>query len=956
MSFNIRAQFFFGEDSLGNFRGLAFSENKYLKVESKAFDIPSYIEGSARTYAKNFIGSGNGQILIGTIFDNNLSFENRGNSFDIDNLYLLSNYRLGQLKCITAEGSGGTGGSAGLGGVNLQGIKSSLINVELDSGNLILPRITLINTDTDSQDHAIVDIVKYSGLVVNKAYHKMLPSGDGSSRTSLSINMTQEEVDKVPTNNIYINYSRCFVINFKINPLGIEGANARNFYYTNLIIIENKESHYLEDFSAYFYYDAATQRYYLDDLLTECSVKTYEDVLPYLLLRSSNDWASRSVLRGSVKLALEKVNDATLENIPQEINFDRADVCDAAIVVAGNNQIACTDSPGVVSINVNGVIRLIEDQQICPIGGTAKTVIAVFLLKPLAKLVLYKNFSAVNTVKADIWGYNFQYIDYFDGQSYYPFKDNGSVSSVTIFYIDQILDLSKYFGVREESDGLTLSDSGSIVALTLSFKIYRVNTTDGDATDYFLDVPVEILSPQILTILQDSEAKKIIIKTNYATRLVYNFNEETGVPVFITPDTADGKNQETVVDYTGKLGTFYVRAFNYYYDLSGATRDLYATEKKSLELTETITIPEFTLRVKIANSTKTIFDDDRSTYSSLDFLNLNQSQTLNYFVYSTYKTETGKFTFQLDYDLTNSKYSSMFLKIGDSPALQPLILKNGTSSFSLSKQDLFESLKNNQVLLSFLADGNTPFNFPFNFFNISPNDPPVCNPFSLSEIQINYPYVNISFDISYDFADELEYSVIDQNGSTLYGPILIKERFRDIESFFVNSASRERSIKIENIKINNTATTLRVKAIVRNIKSATEYDPKQEDEEISSNEYSLSPTISEAEVVLYSEYPLVNELTEITKGKEFWAFLRIKDAAGDIVPEANYSNYIAQGYQTEIFILESRGDANNDLDGVISSRVDNYTFKFIINNGTKFDDTAAVFQAQYIPVIDSEIV
>ena len=32
MSFNIRAQFFFGEDSLGNFRGLAFSENKYLKV------------------------------------------------------------------------------------------------------------------------------------------------------------------------------------------------------------------------------------------------------------------------------------------------------------------------------------------------------------------------------------------------------------------------------------------------------------------------------------------------------------------------------------------------------------------------------------------------------------------------------------------------------------------------------------------------------------------------------------------------------------------------------------------------------------------------------------------------------------------------------------------------------------------------------------------------------------
>jgi len=298
----------------------------------------------------------------------------------------------------------------------------------------------------------------------------------------------------------------------------------------------------------------------------------------------------------------------------------------------------------------------------------------------------------------------------------------------------------------------------------------------------------------------------------------------------------------------------------------------------------------------------------------------------------------------------------MFLKIGDAPALQPLILKNGTSSFSLSKQDLFESLKNNQVLLSFLADGDTPFNFPFTFLNVSPADLPVCNPFSLSEIQINYPNVNISFDISYNFADELQYSVIDQNDNTLYGPIIIKERFRDIETFFINGTPRQRSIKIKNVTINNATTSLRVKAVARNIKSATEYDPKQEDEQISSNEYFLSPTISEAEVILYSEYPLVNELTEITKGKEFWAFLRIKDAAGDIVPEANYSNYISQGYQAEIFILESRGDANNDLDGVTSSRVDNYTFKFIIDNGTKFNDANAVFQAQYIPVIDSEIV
>ena len=616
--------------------------------------------------------------------------------------------------------------------------------------------------------------------------------------------------------------------------------------------------------------------------------------------------------------------------------------------------IECTNKEGEASININGRVTLIEDQQICPIGGTAKTVIAVFSLKPSAVLVLYKDFSEVDTVKADIWGYNFQYIDYFDGQSYHSFKDYGSVASVTVSYADQVLDLSKYFNIKEQSDGLTLSNSGKITALTFSFKIYKITTADGDATDYFLDVPVEILSPQISTVVQDTEAKKIIIKTNYATRLVYNFNEEAGVPIFITPDTADGKNQETVVDYTGKIGTFYVRAFNYYYDLSGATRELYATEKASIKLSETITIPEFTLRVKIANSTKTIYDDDRSTYQALDFLNLDQSQILNYFVYSTYKTETGRFTFQLDYDLTNSKYSSMFLKIGDSPALQPLILNNGTSSFSLSKQDLFESLKNNKVLLRFLADGNTPFDFNFTFLNISPNDPPVCDAFSLSKVQLNYPNANIYFDISYSFADELEYSVIDQDGGTLYGPILIKERFRDIESFFVNSTARQRSIKIENIKISNTATTLRVKAVVRNIKSATEYDPKQEDEKISSNPYSLPLKIGSAEVVLFSDANLTTEIQKITKGEDFYAFLQIKDLNDAIVDPLQYGDYLAANYKVKIVMIES-DDANIDLAGVISTEAGEYTVKFNIQNTSVFNDTSAVFQAEYLPIIDSEI-
>ena len=946
MSFYTQAQFFFNKADTSNGGASVFSINKYLKIKSQNFDISTYIQGISNLYSKQIDAS----LVQGQIYEiEDLPFENNGNVFDVKNLYLLSEFSLGDLKCIPI------GGSAGLGGVDGKSIVSSLSNVKLPTGGFLGGRVTLANQEIDSAYWPVIEAVKYSGVVVNKAYHKMLPYGDGLSYTASSINMTQGEIDKVPLNSLYINYSRCFIINFKVNPRGLSEPNNNVFYYINLIIVEDKESDYLENFSTYFYYDLVTQRYYLDALLTtECSVKMHEDVFPYLLLVSSDDWVSRSVFHGLIKLELKTQNDANLEDISTLINFDYVDICNAQTIVGGNNKIECTNKEGEASINVNGRVTLIEDQQICPIGGTAKTVIAVFSLKPSAVLVLYKDFSEVDTVKADIWGYNFQYIDYFDGQSYHSFKDYGSVSSVTVSYADQVLDLSKYFNIKEQSDGLTLSDSGKITALTFSFKIYKITTADGDATDYFLDVPVEILSPQILTVVQDTEAKKIIIKTNYATRLVYNFNEEAGVPIFITPDTDDGKNQETVVDYTGKIGTFYVRAFNYYYDLSGATRELYATEKASIELSETITIPEFTLRVKIANSTKTIYDDDRSTYQALDFLNLDQSQILNYFVYSTYKTETGRFTFQLDYDLTNSKYSSMFLKIGDSPALQPLILNNGTSSFSLSKQDLFESLKNNKVLLRFLADGNTPFDFNFTFLNISPNDPPVCDAFSLSKVQLNYPNANIYFDISYSFADELEYSVIDQDGGTLYGPILIKERFRDIESFFVNSTARQRSIKIENIKISNTATTLRVKAVVRNIKSATEYDPKQEDEKISSNPYSLPLKIGSAEVVLFSDANLTTEIQKITKGEDFYAFLQIKDLNDAIVDPLQYGDYLAANYKVKIVMIES-DDANIDLDGVISTEVDAYTVKFNIQNTSVFNDTSAVFQAEYLPIIDSEI-
>lgn len=918
--FYLRADFF--EDA--NLNPLFFS-NQFIVVESENFNTAFFIKSLAQSYIDSLDLRGAGRSGSNGVAGFSVTqLDNNGSTFDISNLYVSSEYKDVESKC-------------------------------LDTGDIIanaqlryefLYREAIFGDDASGFN---VEANTTIGAVVNKAYHKMLPSGDGSSATMVSINIIDEEIAKVPTNNMYINYSNCIVVNFKISPEG----QPTIVYNTNLIIIEDKNSDYLEDFSNKFYYDPGTQRYYLNSSLIECSLNMYDYFFPYILLVSSNAWASKEVFHGTVKLQLESQNDTTLEDISTEINFNYINICPSSTTVAGNNTIACTSDPGQVSINVAGVIKVFDDQQICPIEGTAKTVIAVFALKALELLTLYEDFSSVTTVKADVWGYNFRYIKYYDGTTYYNFKDNGSVASSTVSYIDETLDLSKYFSVKEISDGSTLSDSGTIVAITLRFKIYRVATTDADATDYSIDVPVEIKIPEIVSIEEDVEARQIIVKTNYATKLTYRFNQEKSVTVNIT-DSADGSNQETIISSSGKNGSFYCKAYNFYYDLGGVTRNLYITNESSLDLVRSIVIPSFSLVVKIGATSKTIYDENNATVT-LNFTDLTQDQIANYKVYSDYITDNGVYTFQLTYNLSGSSFSSMFLRLGSDPTLHQLVSSGGVSSFKITKQNLFKLLNNdNQITISFLADGQTAFNFPFTFLNTSQANSPVCNAFSLSRIQLDYPKASTSFSLSYTYADEIEYSVIDQNDEVLSGPYIVKEKFADIEYYFTSGATRQRSFQINSFSIQSSVTTLRVRATVRNIISATANPQKAESTQTSSTIYYIPLKIGEAEVILYSDYPLSTTLEKITKGQDFWAFLQLKDEAGSVIPVGSYANYLAIGYKPQIFMLES-ADSNKDLDGVTSLRVDDYTFKFNIKDDDKFNDQNAVFQAQYQPIIDTEI-
>ena len=246
--FYLRADFF--EDA--NLNPLFFS-NQFIVVESENFNT-TFIKSLAQSYIDSLDLRGAGRSGSNGVAGFTVAqLDDNGSTFDISNLYLSSRYKDVESKC-------------------------------LDTGDIIanaqlryefLYREAIFGDDSSGFN---VEAYMIDGTVVNKAYHKMLPSGDGSSATMVSINIIDEEIAKVPTNNMYINYSNCIVVNFKISPEG----QPTIVYNTNLIIIEEKNSDYLEDFSNKFYYDPGTQRYYLNSSLIECSLNMYDYFFPYI--------------------------------------------------------------------------------------------------------------------------------------------------------------------------------------------------------------------------------------------------------------------------------------------------------------------------------------------------------------------------------------------------------------------------------------------------------------------------------------------------------------------------------------------------------------------------------------------------------------------------------------------------------------------------------------------------
>ena len=95
---------------------------------------------------------------------------------------------------------------------------------------------------------------------------------------------------------------------------------------------------------------------------------------------------------------------------------------------------------------------------------------------------------------------------------------------------------------------------------------------------------------------------------------------------------------------------------------------------------------------------------------------------------------------------------------------------------------------------------------------------------------------------------------------------------------------------------------------------------------------------------------LGTEVTYISRGVTYYAFLQLKDVNGTDILPANYGNYISTNPSPEFKAIESQ-DLNEDLNGVSVTKINDYLYSFKISPSSPFNDSAFVLDITYSPII-----
>lgn len=780
------------------------------------------------------------------------------------------------------------------------------------------------------------------GVLINKSYVKI------ANRLSDYYNITNEEFNNsqfIKDNSCYVSYKKCKVLTYILKPAAGNYPERKEC----LILASLQDFEYLEDFSNDVYYSSVAQDYYADAAFTQqLNLRAKFDYFPYLILNES------TILHGPVSQKLDLNIDTTLEDTTEYINENSyVSICNFTAEqtnppAAGTGTIFCsTTDPNRAVVNYGGNAYYFLDNQIC--GATAKTVIAIFTLKNYKILQLYKDFTVLTSVLFDVYAYNFRYIKYAKGDVYYNFQDNGSVAVTTVKYANQVLDFTKYFSLKEQNNGL---DNTIISSVSFNFLIYKITTSDADATSYILDVPIQALSPRYVGAEEKSDTK-LIIKTDYATRISYYFGDDpsTAVSVLVTTDSSDGTNQETEIDITLRTGDVHIDVFNYFYDVEGGQRELYANIGNTYQIQRDLIIPVFTFSIKQGGTTSSFYEESNLT-TSINQINLTdatQSSFNNYVLYSSY-SNVGDFEFILTFSLpSTSSFVSLFLGSSAFP-LNPKV-QSGVGS-AISKVDLFKLAKiDGSININFSLDGRINYSIPFKFKNYSANSP-ACDPISAPDISLKNTEASAEFSFDYRYADSISYSLIDNNSNILYGPFVILESYSAaLATYFINGTTRSRSVKISNFPVFDNVSSIKARVTVRNTNSSRE----EVETTVDSSLFSAIPQklnrANPAEILFFSDQAMTTAVSTINKDILYYAFLQLYDIDGNAINSANYGNYISTNPAPAFIMIESNGD-NIDLEGVILNKINDYLYSFKIPTNSSFNDEAFVIDAIYLPIID----
>lgn len=755
-----------------------------------------------------------------------------------------------------------------------------------------------------------------------------------------------ESTEFVKNNSCFVSYKKCKILTYSLKPAF--GNYPERLECLILASAQNFE--YLEDFSADVFYSAIDQDYYADAAFTQqLNLRVKFDYFPFIVLNES------TILHGPVFQKLDITTDVNLDTTGDLVNEDSyVSICNftseqSVPPPAGTGTIFCslTDANTAV-VNYGGKAYYFLDTQIC--GASPKTVLGVISLKDYKALQLYKDFTVLSSVYVDIYAYNFRYIKYRKNSSYYNFQDNGSVATTTVKYSSQALDFTKYFCLKEQNDGL---NNVIISAISFSFLIYKIATTDADATQYILNVPIEVLSPRYLG-AEEKSATKLIIKTDYATRISYYFGDDASkaVSVSITTDTADGTNQQTEIDITGKTGDVHIDVFNYFYDVDSGEREIYSSKGNTYQIERDLVIPTFTFSIKQGGSTASFYDESDLTTSinQINITDATQASFNNYILFSDY-SNLGDFEFVLTFSLPATS-SFVSLTLGNSQFPLNSNVTSGVGS-SISKLNLFKLAKSDgSININFSLDARIQYSLPFKFKNYSTNSP-ICDPISAPSILLKNTEGSAEFSFNYKYSDSILYSLIDNNDNVLYGPISILEAYSDsLATYFVNGTYRSRSVKISNFPVLDDVSSIRARVVLKNINSSRE----EVEVTTTSTAYSSIPQKlnrdQPAKILFFSDEAMSNPVSAINKDVLYYAFLQLYDLDGNPISSANYGNYISTNPPPKFILIESTNDNNVDLEGVTLSKKNDYLYSFKIPTSSPFNDDALVLDALYLPIID----